>query len=49
MTAAKGVAEVFTPSATRQMELSAETQMAALEQLGAEYQLAAVRLVLTGS
>lgn len=35
--AAKGVAEVFTPSATRRMELSAETQMAALKQLGAEY------------
>ena len=38
--AAQGVAEVFTPSATRQMELSAEAQMAALRQLGAEYQLA---------
>jgi hypothetical protein len=38
--AAKGVAEVFTPSATRRMELSAEAQMAALRQLGAEYQLA---------
>ena len=36
--AAKGVAEVFTPSATRKMELSAEAQMAALEQLGEEYQ-----------
>ncbi len=36
-TAAKGMAEVFTPSATRQMELSAEAQMAALRQLGAEY------------
>ncbi|MDN5788423.1 3TM-type holin, partial [Pseudorhodobacter sp.] len=35
--AAKGVAEVFTPSATRRMELSAEAQMAALNQLGAEY------------
>ena len=35
--AAKGMAEVFTPSATRQMELSAEAQMAALRQLGAEY------------
>jgi hypothetical protein len=35
--AARGVAEVFTPSATRQMELSAEAQMAALRQLGAEY------------
>ncbi len=38
--AAQGVAEVFTPSATRRMELSAEAQMAALRQLGAEYQLA---------
>ncbi len=37
--AARGVAEVFTPSATRRMELSAEAQMAALRQLGAEYQL----------
>ena len=36
--AAKGVAEVFTPSATRKMELSAEAQMAALRQLGEEYQ-----------
>ena len=35
--AARGMAEVFTPSATRQMELSAEAQMAALRQLGAEY------------
>jgi Holin of 3TMs, for gene-transfer release len=35
--AAKGVAEVFTPSATRKMELSAEAQMAALRQLGEEY------------
>lgn len=34
------VAEVFTPSATRRMELSAEAQTAALAQLGAEYQLA---------
>jgi hypothetical protein len=40
--AARGVAEVFTPSATRQMELSAETQMAALNQLGEEYQMAAL-------
>jgi hypothetical protein len=38
--AARGMAEVFTPSATRRMELSAEAQMAALRQLGAEYQLA---------
>lgn len=37
--AAKGVAEVFTPSATRRMELSAEAQMAALRQLGEEYAL----------
>lgn len=36
-TAAKGVAEVFVPSATRRMELSAEAQMAALQQLGEEY------------
>jgi hypothetical protein len=35
--AARGMAEVFTPSATRQMELSAEAQMAALRQLGTEY------------
>lgn len=36
--AAKGVAEVFVPSATRRVELSAEAQMAALRQLGEEYQ-----------
>jgi hypothetical protein len=36
--AAKGVAEVFLPSATKRMELSAEAQMAALRQLGEEYQ-----------
>lgn len=36
--AAKGVAEVFVPSATKKMELSAEAQMAALQQLGEEYQ-----------
>lgn len=36
-TAAKGIAEVLVPSATRQMELSAEAQMAALRQLGEEY------------
>jgi hypothetical protein len=36
--AARGVAEVFVPSATRRMELSAEAQMAALRQLGEEYQ-----------
>ena len=35
--AAKGVAEVFVPSATKRMELSAEAQMAALHQLGEEY------------
>ena len=37
--AATGLAEVFTPSATRRMELSAEAQMAALNQLGEEYAL----------
>lgn len=37
--AATGLAEVFTPSATRRMELSAEAQMAALQQLGEEYAL----------
>jgi hypothetical protein len=37
--AAKGVAEVFMPSATRRMELSAEAQMAALQELGLEFQL----------
>jgi hypothetical protein len=36
--AAQGVAEVFVPSATRRMELSAEAQMAALQQFGEEYQ-----------
>lgn len=40
-TAARDVAEVFTPSATRRMELSAEAQMAALHELGEEYQMAA--------
>jgi hypothetical protein len=35
--AATGLAEVFTPSATRRMELSAQAQMAALNQLGEEY------------
>jgi len=35
--AARGMAEVMTPNATRAMELSAEAQMAALRQLGAEY------------
>ncbi len=35
--AATGIAEVFMPSATRRMELSAEAQMAALRQLGEEY------------
>ncbi len=38
--AAKGVAEVFTPNATRQMELSAQAQEAALGQLEAEFTLA---------
>lgn len=37
--AVKGVAEVFTPSATRRMELSAEAQMAALNEMGAEFAL----------
>ena len=36
--AAQGVAEVFLPSATKKMELSAEAQMAALRQLGEGYQ-----------
>ena len=36
--AVAGVAEVLTPSATRRMELSAEAQMAALQQLGSEFQ-----------
>ncbi|MCU0828160.1 MAG: holin family protein [Tabrizicola sp.] len=36
--AAQGVAEVFVPSATKRMEYSAEAQMAALRQLGEEYQ-----------
>jgi hypothetical protein len=36
--AAAGVAEVFVPSATKRMELSAEAQLAALRQLGEEYQ-----------
>lgn len=36
--AAQGVAEVFVPSATKKMEYSAEAQMAALRQLGEEYQ-----------
>ncbi len=33
----KEVAEVFTPSATRRMELSAEAQRAALDEFGAEF------------
>jgi hypothetical protein len=37
---AKGLAEVFTPSATRKMELSAEAQMEAMKQYGAEFQIA---------
>lgn len=36
--AVKDVAGIFVPSATRRMELSAEAQMAALQQLGEEYQ-----------
>lgn len=39
--AATGVAEVLTPSATRRMELSAEAQMAALDELGSEFRLPA--------
>jgi hypothetical protein len=35
--AARDVVEVFSPNATRALELSAEAQMAALQQLGAEY------------
>ena len=35
--AAKGLAEVFTPSATKRMELSAQAQAAALEQFGDEF------------
>ena len=35
--AVKGVAEVFTPSATRQMELSAAAQSAALKQFAQEF------------
>ncbi len=35
--AASDVAEVFTPSATKRMELSAAAQMAALNQLSTEY------------
>lgn len=42
--AAKGVAEVFTPSATRKMELSAEAQQAALREMGAEFQIAPATL-----
>jgi hypothetical protein len=36
----RGVAEVFVPSATRRMELSAEAQSAALLQFGQEFSLA---------
>ncbi|MGL6210074.1 MAG: holin family protein [Paracoccaceae bacterium] len=36
--AARGLAETFVPSATKRMELSAEAQMAALNQLGAEFE-----------
>ena len=38
--AAKDVAEVFTPSATKRMELSAEAQMTALKEYGAEFGIA---------
>lgn len=36
--AARGLAETFVPSATKRMELSAEAQMAALRQLGSEFE-----------
>ena len=36
--AARDVAEVFTPSATKQMELSAKAQMTAMTQFGEEFQ-----------
>ena len=36
--AARGLAETFVPSATKRMELSADAQMAALQQLGAEFE-----------
>ncbi len=36
--AARGLAETFVPSATKRMQLSAEAQMAALNQLGAEFE-----------
>lgn len=36
--AARGLAKTFVPSATKRMELSAEAQMAALHQLGAEFE-----------
>lgn len=42
LNAAREVAEVLVPSATRKMELSAETQMAALAQMGEEYQMPAL-------
>ena len=35
--AVREVAEVFTPSATKRMELSADAQMAALAEMGAEF------------
>lgn len=35
--AVRDVAEVFTPSATKRMELSADAQMAALAEMGAEF------------
>ena len=38
--AARGVAEVFVPSATKRMELSAQAQAAALEQFGDEFSTA---------
>ena len=36
--AVEGVAEVFTPNATRRMEISAEMQRAAMEAMAAEFQ-----------
>lgn len=40
--AAKGVAEVFTPSATKRMELSAKAQMTALQEYSDEFGSASV-------
>ncbi len=38
--AAEGLSQVFVPNATRKMELSAETQAAALAQMQAEFSIA---------